>query len=779
LRALRSSLGSRVGATWRQAEPLVCAQEHSSSSSGPFSWTRWGAGWWAPLPIGAIAAFLRLWQHDLVPFLDDEARLLAAAQDILAGHIPLTSGFPTSIHINEPPLAATLAALPMTLSHDPMWVSGCLAMLDALAAVFVYLAAKHVAGQFAGLAAGLLYMVAPAAIYFSRRIYYSEAEPFFIALALLMCIRAWKWKVGRALGLGLVAAACAAELHATAAGILAVWLLVALAAGRFPSYRPVLVGAGVVLLTLAPYIYLQVQTHGADLQAAARFAAEPKLTDAQGLKVAASLIGGGIYQQQLLPRSAAVPDLMLDPAGWVLLMLVVAGLGLTWRYPSAWPAGALLVAEALLTLRHAAAVLPYYELAMLPAAALLAGVALAAVPWRFAAAGVLAAIVGWQALGLVRFQAAIAADGPDLQYGVPLRYEEAAARALPSLPAGSQVHFAQEGNQQFSFPYLTGGRYQASNSDSRYGLALPSGSSAYYVVQAGGLPFQFLSQASGPPLHLIRTTSGKPLFGIFSLPASASRLYETLPGFRPATADFAGAVRILGYAADELAAGKPSQVAIAWQVVNPNLPLPPDVQQFAHLVDAQGHRRSTDPDERAYPTSSWQTGDTVLTWFQLSPPAATPTGGYWLETGFYGYPGAEPLGLPLRVGPLRVAGSSSASVAPPRAVFGGELALLDARVAGKAVRLTWQAVRQPEADYTVFVHVLDGSGRLLEQDDSPPQSGGFPTTLWQAGDVAGDVHMLPSAPPAGAQLEVGLYTRPDLRRVATADGADHIRIPVG
>jgi hypothetical protein len=190
---------------------------------------------------------------------------------------------------------------------------------------------------------------------------------------------------------------------------------------------------------------------------------------------------------------------------------------------------------------------------------------------------------------------------------------------------------------------------------------------------------------------------------------------------------------------------------------------------------------STEEDERAYPRRHWAAGDLVLTWFDLAPKPAAPTGGYWLETGFYGYitnqplpvsAGDDPPSASLRLGPLRLNGARPPSLpGPPLATFGdGQIALLAAKRTGQDVQLTWQALRQPTASYTVFVHALDGSGRVAAQHDGIPADGSFPTTLWRPGDVVTDVHHLDGTPAVGGRLEIGLYTTPDLGRLPAAGG---------
>jgi 4-amino-4-deoxy-L-arabinose transferase-like glycosyltransferase len=735
---------------------------------------------------------LRLWQNDLTPFLDDEAVLLSAAARMLdTHHVPLEAGLALSIHVNEPPLVVFLAAAPMLISRNPIWVSACLTAVDAFATVFVYRAAERLAGRFAGFVAALLFAVAPAAVYFSRRIYYSELVPFCCAVAMLALIDVWQRKSATSLAVALVASACAAELHASAAVLLLVWLVVAACSWRWlPSRRPLGIAALIVLATLAPYAYLQTQTGWADLAGVLRFMRETKQLDASALDQALTVIGGGIYRQLLLPFPRPAPRFWLDAPGWFLVGLVAIGAGLAVikRSPAHLTVLALLVLPALASLRHTTDVLPYYLLPALPPATILAGMAVAAVPWRLAGLAMAAVPVLWQVGGYLNLQRVVAADGQDLNYGMPLRYEVAAARMLAELPAGARLSVSEIGNQAATFPYLTAQRFQIAASDSRFGVSFkaPDGSPSHYLIQGGGHVYSFFSQDFGPPLGVVATSSGRPAFGLFQAPPDAVARVDS--ELTPVDANVAEVVRIVGYSAPNLAAGQPSTLLLGWQVTDPTAQIPSEVQQFAHLVDRDGRGWSTNEDERAYPRAHWQMGDVVLTWFDLGPKPGTPTGGYWIETGFYGYVTNQPLlvsagsGSPsasLRVGPLRLSGPPTAAPAmAPMAVFGdGEIALLAASRKGNDVTLTWQALGQPRGDYTVFVHLLDANGRLIAQHDGLPVASSFPTRLWRAGDVISDIHHLDGEDTGGARLEIGLYTSPDSRRIETAAGGDHVETP--
>ncbi|MGB5932381.1 MAG: hypothetical protein WBH57_04870, partial [Anaerolineae bacterium] len=74
--------------------------------------------------------------------------------------------------------------------------------------------------------------------------------------------------------------------------------------------------------------------------------------------------------------------------------------------------------------------------------------------------------------------------------------------------------------------------------------------------------------------------------------------------------------------------------------------------------------------------------------------------------------------------------------------------------------LYWQALAQMEADYTVFIHLVDEVGQTVAQHDGEPLLGFYPTSFWDDGEVVRDeyeVHVHPSAPGGEYELVVGMY----------------------
>ncbi|MGE5139627.1 MAG: hypothetical protein ACM3JD_09210, partial [Rudaea sp.] len=129
---------------------------------------------------------------------------------------------------------------------------------------------------------------------------------------------------------------------------------------------------------------------------------------------------------------------------------------------------------------------------------------------------------------------------------------------------------------------------------------------------------------------------------------------------------------------------------------------------------------------------------------------------------------------------------------PPLARFNDdEVALLGARIirpvgtlrhgASVDLVLQWQALKQVNHDYTVFVHAVDSTGRSWGGQDGKPQDGTLSTLKWVPGRVISDTHTIQidlAGPPDGYHLEVGIYTVTG-ERAATETGATEVTLPEG
>jgi hypothetical protein len=88
------------------------------------------------------------------------------------------------------------------------------------------------------------------------------------------------------------------------------------------------------------------------------------------------------------------------------------------------------------------------------------------------------------------------------------------------------------------------------------------------------------------------------------------------------------------------------------------------------------------------------------------------------------------------------------------------------------VSLYWQSVAKTDKDYTVFVHLLDASGKVVAQIDSQPRGGAYPTSIWDAGEIIRDDYglSLPKGLSDGEyKIEIGAYEYPSMTRLQIVD----------
>ena len=115
---------------------------------------------------------------------------------------------------------------------------------------------------------------------------------------------------------------------------------------------------------------------------------------------------------------------------------------------------------------------------------------------------------------------------------------------------------------------------------------------------------------------------------------------------------------------------------------------------------------------------------------------------------------------------------------------GDEVALIgyDWRPAARGgtahLTLYWKALRPPQLNYQVFVHLRDQAGAVVAQSDKL-NPGDFPARRWPLDRYVRDAHQLPipaSLPPGEYRLAVGLWKMADNERLSVSDAAG---VPLG
>lgn len=278
----------------------------------------------------------------------------------------------------------------------------------------------------------------------------------------------------------------------------------------------------------------------------------------------------------------------------------------------------------------------------------------------------------------------------------------------------------------------------------------------------------------------------------------------------PLRAEFGGEVALLGVAAspDQLRPGDTAQVTVAWQAL---APISQDYSVFVHLVsedDLVVAQLDTMPGGGLRPTSQWAVGETYSDVYPVTLPATafTPDRGRW-AVGLYDPASGQRLPMQLvtppsgpgagvdavvaedslRFGAVELPAQVGATPNPLAVDFLDNITLVGYSWSSRTVRpgepltvtLYWQARGPVSQSYTTFAHLLDASEQTWGGHDAAPDP---PTNAWQPGQIVDDAHPLiisPDAPPGVYTVEIGLYTSPDLSRLALvrspgAEGADRI-----
>ncbi|MEZ4767831.1 MAG: hypothetical protein R2844_05325 [Caldilineales bacterium] len=190
-------------------------------------------------------------------------------------------------------------------------------------------------------------------------------------------------------------------------------------------------------------------------------------------------------------------------------------------------------------------------------------------------------------------------------------------------------------------------------------------------------------------------------------------------------------------------------------------------------------------------------GRPVHTYADLHVPPDIAPGVYPLTLGT---PGGD--GQAVELGEVEIGGrprrfDAPALSLPIHATFGGQVSLLGTETPplldvapGQPITVTlaWQALATPGQDLVRFVHLLNGDGLVVAQQDSRPCAGQCPSSSWLPGEVLlEDVSVQTPSDllPGVYRLAVGWYDAATVQRLAATDAtglpiADNLLIlPVG
>ncbi len=102
------------------------------------------------------------------------------------------------------------------------------------------------------------------------------------------------------------------------------------------------------------------------------------------------------------------------------------------------------------------------------------------------------------------------------------------------------------------------------------------------------------------------------------------------------------------------------------------------------------------------------------------------------------------------------------------------------------LNLYWQPLARLDADYAIFLHLLDAEGRTVAQRDTVIRAADYPTSRWQPGELALDLAdmPIPADLPAGEyRLILGVYRMDTMERLPLPSAPDNalelmtVRVP--
>lgn len=353
-------------------------------------------------------------------------------------------------------------------------------------------------------------------------------------------------------------------------------------------------------------------------------------------------------------------------------------------------------------------------------------------------------------------------------------------------------------------------------SPQRYRMVITAGVVGMLLIVAVIAPFRYIAPAYARPLilsHLDEAKVPERVHIRYGEPGSLAGEKVSLANGETGSGT-TPIVELIGYelASRSVVPGGSLDITLYWRALAPMTPTMPTSASSAssaaysvyiHLRLPDGTllgQRDSYPGRGSYPTFLWQPGQVIVDPYRVpvTESARGPAVGR-IEVGLYTYedlrklPAFDGQGNAITpvIGRFKVRGPQVPEVTVANTLdvtFGDQVALVGWQADSLMVRpgetltflLVWRALRSMDADYTVFVHLVDTPGQpALAQADGQPQGDRYPTSLWDPGEMVPDARSLaiPSdLPPGEYQLVVGLYQLATGERLPRADGGDSVEV---
>jgi hypothetical protein len=251
---------------------------------------------------------------------------------------------------------------------------------------------------------------------------------------------------------------------------------------------------------------------------------------------------------------------------------------------------------------------------------------------------------------------------------------------------------------------------------------------------------------------------------------------------RPADAVLADGVRLVGYRywPQQIAPGDAVYVTLSLQSSQPITTAFRTVLRVLSPLDGRNWAQQDLLTPQGMSVDWWRPGQSIDERYVLTTTVDIPVGAYHLDAFVLNnQSAAQVLGyvsVPWRGATAGLTDVVGATFADQIALLGYETAGIWTPGAENSVTLYWKALRPPEDDYTVFVHLVGPGARYVTGHDGPPMQGRYPTLAWLPGDVIPDAHALalgPDVAPGTYWVKAGMYRKPSMERlsVRSVDGA--------
>jgi tetratricopeptide (TPR) repeat protein len=262
----------------------------------------------------ALAIFTRLQSIREIEFKEDEARnCFLSADCVQRGIIPLI-GDRSSVSTYNPPVFTYLLSLPFSVSPNPVFISGCIALLNVLAVCICYLFCGRFFSARAGLIAALYFAVNPWVVLYSRKIWANNAIPFFVMLFIFSLYKAVfenkpKYFIPAFIALGVFT-----QLHAVTFPLGIILIIACIASGK--SYSPLSLIIGIVsfLLLYAPYLLFEIRHQFIDVKTVLQMSKAPAVFHAAAFTFPFKLASTAGFLKNM-PAADLLQTLLLTAAG--------------------------------------------------------------------------------------------------------------------------------------------------------------------------------------------------------------------------------------------------------------------------------------------------------------------------------------------------------------------------------------------------------------------------------------------------------------------------------